>query len=420
MKNKNGLLIFTLIILGLFFGIKGMIGGSTFFIPLMFAVLIMLICIPLARKLEKFGLSRGLTSFACLLLVILAYLSFFLLITIQGKNIADKWPEMKKNLEPKLEETLKLIEDKTGMNLQDQLPAFLQKEESSDPQGDSKKKSEPTGPSPQTKETTRGSDEQAQSPGKVQSEVPSGIPGKLAPIAMNVFGFFGSSLMTFVYVFFLLSFRAKVKRSILLFFDYEKRKAVEKILNQAVELVLSFLGGRLLLVLFLAIIYAIGLSIAGVENAILISLMAALFSLVPYLGVLIGFIIAITFTLLGGGDTNSLIIVAATYGIAQFVESYILEPYVVGDKVNLNPLMTILVVVAWGMIWGVAGMFLSIPFTAILKIIFDAVQPLKPIGYLLGSEENEDAEEPEKDESEKPKKPEKSSWLERNFWNRVS
>lgn len=420
MKNRNALIIFTIIILALFFGTKGMIIGSSFFIPLMFAVLIVLISIPLARKLEKFGLSRGLTSFACLLLVILAYLSFFLLITIQGKNIAEEWPEMKKKVEPKLEEALNLIEDKTGMNLQDQLPPFLQNQETAKEEQKDKKITDPTDPSQKTEETTQAPEQNAQSSGKEESEGPSEIPGKLAPVAMNVFGFFGSSVITFVYVFFLLSFRAKVKRSILLFFDYDKRKAVEKILNQSVELVLSFLGGRFLLVLFLAIIYAIGLTIAGVENAILISLMAALFSLVPYMGVLIGFLIAITFTLLGGGDTNSLIIVAATYGVAQFVESYILEPYVVGDKVNLNPLMTILVVVAGGMIWGVAGMFLSIPFTAILKIIFDAVQPLKPIGYLLGSEENEDSEEPGKDESEKPKKPERSSWLERNFWNRLS
>lgn len=369
MKDKNAFIVFSLIVLVLFFGIKGIILAASYLIPLTFAVLLTLITIPLARKFEQFGLSRGLASFSCLLLAILVYLSFFFLISVQGHNIAEKWPEMKEQIQPKFEKALSQIEEKTGLDLQSQLPGSQEIPEDSEQENQDTKETEESGG---------------------QSE----IPGQLVPFAMNIFSFFGSSVLIFVYLFFFLSFRKKVKQSILLFFEKEKRNTVEKVLDESSDLALNFLGGRLLLILFLAVIYSIGLTIAGVENAILISLMAAIFSLVPFLGVWIGFTMAITFTLIGGGNTSSLIIVAATYFIAQFVESYILEPYVVGDKVNLNPLMTILVVVAGGVIWGVAGMVLSIPIVGILKIIFDAIEPLKPLGYLLGGEDIKESKEP--------------------------
>lgn len=369
MKNKNTFLTLSLTVLVLFFGIKGIILASSYLIPLTFAVMLTLISIPLARKLEGFGLSRTLASLCCLLLGVLAYLSFFFLISVQGQNIAEKWPEMKEQMKPKFEETISQLEEKTGLDLQSQLPDFM----------NDQKKSEVK-------------DEESE--GQTESSGQSEIPSKLAPVAMNIFGFFSSSMITFVYFFFLLSFRRKVKTSILLFFEEEKRSEVKKVLDESIDLVLNFLGGRFLLILFLAIIYTIGLTIAGVENAVLISLMAALFSLVPYLGVLTGFTLAITFTLLGGGDSTAVIIVAVTYGLAQFIESNILEPYVVGDKVNLNPMITILVVVAGGMIWGVAGMVLSIPIAGLMKIIFDAIEPLRPLGYLLGGEDTKDTKEP--------------------------
>lgn len=377
MNSKNLLVTFSLTVLVLFFGIKGIILAAGYLIPLTFAVMLTLISIPLAQRLEGFGFSRTLASLSCMLLAVLVYLTFFFLISVQGHNIAVKWPEMREKIEPKLAEVFGQIEDKTGFDLQSQIPGFA---------ANSKKSGD--------EDQEKSEEVEQESEGKNEFEGQSDIPGKLAPLAMNIFSFFNSSLITFVYMFFLLSFRKKVKDSILLFFEIERRSAVKKILDESKVLVLNFLGGRSLLIIFLAVIYTIGLSIAGVENAILISLMAAFFSIIPFLGAIAGLTLTIVFTLLGGGDTTSFIIVIVTYGVAQFIETNILQPYVVGDKVNLNPMMTIPVIVAGGMIWGIAGMVLSIPIAGLLKIIFDAVEPLKPIGYLLGGEDIKESKEP--------------------------
>ncbi|MCH7410604.1 AI-2E family transporter [Belliella sp. DSM 111904] len=361
MKNHSTKIVVLLLIIAIFYLTKGLIIAASFFIPLFFAILISLVCIPLSRKLEGLRISRALSSLVCVTIAITLYFSFFLVIFIQGQNISEKWPEMQKELKPKFSQVLSYLEEKSGANIEDQLPSFIFDEENTESE---------------TEETSE--DEGDQSP--VSNNV-------IQSFIINTFEFIGNSLLTFVYLFFMLTYRKKIKLSILKFFSSENKKSTEIILNQAVSLALNFLAGRIILLIFLAVIYAIGLQIAGVDNVFLISLIAALLSLIPYLGVVLGFVLAMAYSLFSGVDTTSLIIVAATYSLAQFIESYILEPYVVGDKVHLNPLMTILVVIIGGMLWGVSGMILSIPIAAILKICFDASETLAPLGYLLGDED---------------------------------
>lgn len=78
--------------------------------------------------------------------------------------------------------------------------------------------------------------------------------------------------------------------------------------------------------------------------------------------------------------------VLITYVIVQFIQSYLLEPLVVGAEVNINPLFTILIIIAGETIWGIPGMILAIPVLGIIKIICDHVEPLKPYGFLIGED----------------------------------
>ena len=124
-----------------------------------------------------------------------------------------------------------------------------------------------------------------------------------------------------------------------------------------------------------------------VSNFIIISLLAALLSIIPYIGNIIAFLIAIGLGYVADGDTTALIGIVITFTVAQFIESYLFEPYVVGDNVNLDPFVTILAVVAGSMVWGVIGMILSIPVLGIINVIFMHVGPLKPYSFLLGNNE---------------------------------
>jgi predicted PurR-regulated permease PerM len=144
--------------------------------------------------------------------------------------------------------------------------------------------------------------------------------------------------------------------------------------------------GLLIEALIVAAMNSTALLILGVKYAILLGLIGALLNMLPY----IGGIIAITLPLLmatvtkNGYATQLGILVA--YIVIQFIDNNFLIPKIVSSKVQINALVSIVIVLLGGALWGVAGMFLSIPFVAILKIICDRVDGMKPLGKLLGDE----------------------------------
>lgn len=396
MKSNSFLVKFSLLVLATFFLIKGAVQAEAFLVPLTFAVMLTLILIPLARKLEKIGLSHFWATFVSVLLSVLAYLAFFFVIALQIGSVSERWPEMEKQFKPKISEAIEMMEEKTGMNIKKQIPPWLNNPDTADkpmvsqqPQNEEENQE----PKDDTQNQTATSQSSSASGEGSDMAVSDGIKKQLGQVAMNLFSFLGNSSLAFIYLFFLLHYRHKVKLSILRFFDEDKREKVDVVLEDSVKLSLNFLVGRLLLMLSLAIIYTAGLLLAGVPDAILIGLIGALLSLIPFVGVIGGYLLAIALTLMGGAETWALIVVSATYGIAQFIEGNILEPYLVGNKVNINPLVTIIVVVLGSAIWGVAGMILSIPLAGMLKIVFDSVDKLNPLGYMLGEEDVSDPDD---------------------------
>ena len=402
MKSNNILVNFALLVLGVFFLIKGAVLAEAFLVPLTFAVVLTLILIPLARRLEKKGVSQGWASIFSVIVCIFAYLAFFAVIAVQIGSVTQRWPEMKKQLVPRVNDAVQTIEEKTGMNIQEQVPSWLSSSDTTtttntDNTGQSQQQEQPpTQEEKVNQEQTsakENSDSKTSSAGAGSSGVSDGVKKQVGQAAVNLFGFLGNSILIFVYIFFLLNYRHKIKLSILRFFDVDNRGQVKDVLEDSIKLALNFLVGRFLLILSLAVLYTSGLLIAGVQGAVLVGVIAALLSLIPFIGVIGGYILAMAMALLGGVETWSLIVVTVTYGLAQFIEGNILEPYVVGNKVNVNPVMTVIVVVLGSAVWGVAGMILCIPIVGICKIAFDAVKKLEPLGYMLGEEDVSDSED---------------------------
>ncbi len=116
------------------------------------------------------------------------------------------------------------------------------------------------------------------------------------------------------------------------------------------------------------------------------AVLCGLLEIIPFVGNIIGTVLTALMVLVQGGETAVLAGVLVTYAVIQFFQSYVLEPFVVGSKVNINPLFTILALVAGELVWGIAGMILAIPLLGIFKIICDHTDSLKPYGYLIGEE----------------------------------
>ena len=169
-------------------------------------------------------------------------------------------------------------------------------------------------------------------------------------------------------------------------FAEENSKQVSDILNQTKTAIQSYMVGLLLEALVVAALNSTALLILGVKYAVLLGVIGAILNMIPYIGGLIAIALPLLIaTVTKDGYSTQLGIIIA-YLVIQFIDNNFLIPKIVSSKVQINALVSIVVVLLGAALWGVAGMFLCIPFVAILKIICDRVNGLKPLGKLLGDE----------------------------------
>ncbi len=124
----------------------------------------------------------------------------------------------------------------------------------------------------------------------------------------------------------------------------------------------------------------------GLDYAILIALLVATLSLIPYLGNIIGGVFALALAFASGGD-GAVLGVLITMSLAQLLENYVLMPFVVGDEVNINPLTTIVCVVAMSIVWGPVGAIIAIPIFAIIRVVCQRIPGLEDYAYLMGQDD---------------------------------
>lgn len=187
-----------------------------------------------------------------------------------------------------------------------------------------------------------------------------------------------------VYVFMLLFYKTLLLNFIFEVFAEENSQSVRVILNQTKQAIQSYMVGLLIEAFIVAILNSAGLLILGVNYAILIGVMGAILNMLPYIGGIIAIAMPLLIATVTKDGYSTQIGIIISFMIVQFIDNHVLVPYVVSSKVQINALVSLVVVLLGGALWGVSGMFLSIPFVAILKIIFDRIDDLKPWAKLLG------------------------------------
>jgi len=202
----------------------------------------------------------------------------------------------------------------------------------------------------------------------------------------SVLGIFSLLFLIPVYIFLLLFYKPLILNFIFEAFARENSGPIADILQETKGAIQSYIVGLLIEASIVAVLNSTALTILGVKYGILLGVIGAILNLIPYIGGLIAIILPVLMaTLTKDGYTTQLLIVGA-YMLIQFIDNNILVPRIVSSKVKINALASILAVLLGGALWGFAGMFLSIPFVAVLKIIFDHIDSLKPWGKLLGDQ----------------------------------
>ena len=340
-------LVYVLLFLVLFVGI--LILGREFFVPIALAVILSMLLVGFSNWLERKGIKRGfsaLISVVSLLLFIALILAF---LTWQLKDFSSQLDEMQKRLVGFLDQVRTWLNANIGISKNEQKKMVEQSQS-----GDS-------------------------GAGKMAFSFASGLMGMLV-----------NTVLVTVYLYLLLFYRSHIKKSLIKIVPRGTENNAVEIVNQSVNVSRQYLGGLAIMICMLWVMYGIGFSIVGVKSAIFFAVLCGLLEIIPFIGNITGTVITLLAVTAQGGDGKMLIGVAVVYLFVQFIQTYIIEPLVVGKQVNINPLFTIMALVVGELIWGIAGMVLAIPMLGMVKILCDHVPSLQPYGYLIGGEEAED------------------------------
>lgn len=168
-------------------------------------------------------------------------------------------------------------------------------------------------------------------------------------------------------------------------FKADDHVAVFEVLVKSKTIIQSYLLGLLIEAAIVATLNSIGLLALGIDFAIILGVTGAIINIIPYIGGVIAIALPMIIAYVTKDSTTYPLLVLGLYLTIQFIDNHFIIPSIVASKVKINALVSIIVVLSGGMLWGIPGMFLSIPLTAIAKVVFDHIEPLKPWGYLLGN-----------------------------------
>ncbi|PPK87791.1 putative PurR-regulated permease PerM [Neolewinella xylanilytica] len=339
--------------------------GKSVLLLLTVAGLIAILLNPVDNKLRSWGWKPGLAIAASVFLLVLFFAGIFFAIGQQATSFAQNWPEIEDRISQQIERA------------KEQIPVL--------PGGATTEASDSTSTGQQSGSASGQSADGGSSGGSMLQNLPFGqsqITGALSS-TLSVLGDF---LLMFVYIVLFLSQKERLREFVLRRAPDEKRGETHQTINEALDVAQQYLKGRLILILILSVLYGVGFSLVGLNYAIVIAVLVAILSIIPYLGNIIGGGIAVAIAVASGGGTTMILGVLGTMAVAQVLESYILTPLIVGDEVDINPLTTIVAVIAFTVMWGAVGAIVAIPVVAIMRIVFKHINGMEDYAYLLGQE----------------------------------
>lgn len=212
----------------------------------------------------------------------------------------------------------------------------------------------------------------------------------MEPVLTNLVGSVLGSLSVIVllpvYLFLLLYYKQLILNFIYEVVNDQYAGKLDKVLAESKTAIQKYMSGLMLETLIVAVLNSVALLLLGIKYAILIGVLGALLNLIPYIGGIIAISLPVIVATVTKDGFNTQLAVIGAYLLIQFIDNHYLLPVIVSSKVRINALISIVATILMGMLWGIAGMFLSIPLVGILKIAFDRIPGMEPWGKLLGDE----------------------------------
>src|ERR1700753_2465191 len=208
----------------------------------------------------------------------------------------------------------------------------------------------------------------------------------IGSIVGTVFGTLSLVLIIPIYMFMLLLYKNLILNFLYEVFSDQHAEKVGEVLKQTKSAIQSYVVGLLIEMIMVSSLNSVALMIIGVKYAILLGVIGGIINILPYIGGFVSILLPVLIATVTKDGYSAQLEVIASYLLIQFVDSNIIFPRFVSVKVQINALVSLIAVFLGNAMWGIAGMFLMLPMVAVLKIIFDRVDDLKPWGKLLGDE----------------------------------
>lgn len=322
----------------------GLIVLENIIVPLFFGFLLAFLLVPICSFFEKKGkLSRAISSIIVIILFVVIVCTILLLVGSQMSNLTQDLPAFKTQLKEGVEIAQEWIYQKFGIAQANQMDYIEQVASNS-----------------------------------IQAS--SDILGKAFSSISTVLMYLFFSLL---YAIFLLIYRKHLVRFVVISFGEKHKQTVLDIAVQIQNMVKKYIIGLLIQMVIVTILSLIAFSILGLKYSFLLALITGMLNIIPYIGIFTAMLICVLITF-ATSTASTVLLVLVAYFVIHAIDGNLIMPTIVGSKVKVNSLVVILGLVLGQMAWGIVGMILTIPTLAILKIIFDHIEPLKPFGFLLG------------------------------------
>lgn len=332
----------TIILLGLFLFSYLLLDLREILIPITFSLLIAILLNPVCNQLERRNIPKVIAIIIVIIITIMIISGIMYFLSLEIMGFSDQLPALKNkfngillNFQTLVSQNLKISQQKQEAylsNAQDEIKPYL-----------------------------------AKALGNFASSMAVVF---LVPVYTFLFLFYKTLLINFLYE----------------VFAEENYKEVKIVLTKIKGAIQSYMVGLILEALIIATLNSTALLILGVKYAILLGIIGAILNVLPFIGGVLAIIPPLIIATITKDGYITQVGVLITYILIQFTDNHFLIPYVVSSQVKINALISIIVVLLGGAVWGIAGMFLSIPFIGLLKIVFDRIPELKSWGKLLGNE----------------------------------
>jgi predicted PurR-regulated permease PerM len=186
------------------------------------------------------------------------------------------------------------------------------------------------------------------------------------------------------YVFMILFYQPIILEFIIRISGTNYESHVRVIVSQIKTVIQRYLIGLIIEAGLMAVLNTAALLMLGIEYAVILGILAAVLNVIPYVGGIIAVALPMMVALVTKPSPWFAVYIMAAYYVIQLIDNNYIVPYIVASKVKINALFSVIIVLIGNALWGVPGMFLSMPLLAILKLICDHIDPLKPYGFLLG------------------------------------